>query len=82
MLMRRSIEAPVEAAEKLLLQIDSIFLGSLSGKGARRVIREGKSALRELMGLKNGEASINALIESLTLSIQMAKKEIENEKPQ
>ncbi len=78
-MLMRSIETPVGVAEKLLLQIDSIFLGSLSGKEARRVIREGKSALRELMELKNGEASINKLIESLKSSIEMAKQEVENE---
>ncbi|MDO8664047.1 MAG: hypothetical protein Q7K44_00625 [Candidatus Liptonbacteria bacterium] len=79
--MSTKIETPVERAEKLLPQIDRIFLGSLFGKEARAVIREGRSVLRELVQLKNGEASINLLIESLKLSIQMAREEVENEKP-
>ncbi len=80
MLMRLSSETQVEKAEKLLPQIDQIFLGSLYGKEARKAIREGISILKELVQLKNGEASVKLLIESLKLSIDMARKEVANEK--
>ncbi len=78
MLMR--IETPVEIAEKLLPRIDSIFCGSLSGKEADKVIREGESVLCELEQLQNREASVEYLIESLKTSIELAKEEIEDEK--
>ena len=80
MLMATKTETPVEKAEKLLPQIDSIFCGTLSGEEAREVIREGKSILRELKQLENGGASIKLLIESLKISIELAKGEIDDEK--
>ncbi len=80
MLMRLGVEALMERAERLLPQIDSIFCGTLSGKEARVVLCEGKSVLVGLTGSKNGEASVKLLIESLKLSIDMARKEVANEK--
>lgn len=82
MLMRSGVETLMKRAEKLLPQIDSIFCGTLSGKKARVVLREGESVLVGLTESKSGEASINDMIESLTLSIRMAEEEIVNEKPQ
>ncbi len=73
MLMRKT-ETPVEMAERLLPVIDSIFCGSLSGEKAGMVIREGESVLRKL-----NQADHGLLIESLRVSIELAKKEVDYE---
>ena len=77
MLMMVKKVASVERAESLLPIIDSIFCGTLSGKEAEKSIREGELVLRELKQLKDSGASIKLLIESLDVSIELAKKEIE-----
>ncbi|HUX36079.1 MAG TPA: hypothetical protein VMV71_03540 [Candidatus Paceibacterota bacterium] len=68
----------VQTGEELLPRIDSIFLGTLSGDGAREVIREGISILRELkqMASCRHNQSLFLLIESLQESIKEARKEL------
>ncbi|MBI4085396.1 MAG: hypothetical protein HY432_02755 [Candidatus Liptonbacteria bacterium] len=84
-----NIETPAERAERLLPKIDSIFCGTLSGKEADDVIREGESVLRELEqfvealegsvtsteGRELPSGQLRQLIESLSVSITLARKE-------
>lgn len=82
MLMRRNesdAEMLAEMAEQLFPRIHSIYCGTLYGKEARKVVREGESILRKLKRLNCQGVSIQGKIESLKVSIEMAKGEIEHE---
>lgn len=80
-------ENPVKDAEDILPRIDRIFLGvaaSPSPVDAIKLIKDGKLVLKELkQWASNQEKPTNdllELIESLGVSIELAEKEIDDEK--
>jgi len=51
-------KTPVQRGEELLPQIGSIFCATLSGKEARKAIREGRAVLRELEQMAAGSEGV------------------------